>query len=90
MVPPTLISVIIKTNSWTALKREIFTDITDNEHPQGRMLPLSKNPDFRISGIRIFTDSGLRQFPAGPTGMPTGSIRIEYGNIGTELYSILL
>ena len=86
MVPPSLISVIIKTNSWTALKREIFTDITDNEHPQGRMLPLSKNPDFRISGIRIFTDSGSRQFPAGPTG----SIRIEYGNIGTELYSILL
>ena len=31
-------------------------------------------------------DSGSRQFPAGPTG----SIRIEYGNIGTELYSILL
>ena len=32
---PHLSHIIIKTNSWTALKREIFTDITDNEHPQG-------------------------------------------------------
>ena len=32
---PHLSHIIIKTNSWNALKPEIFTDITDNEHPQG-------------------------------------------------------